>query len=193
MRMESPKKSDPVLSLPLEALEVIRPARLREVGILVAHRRAMFWAIGGFSVADLDAADPVYRRWIVPRLRSGRAEGVVAWAGREPVGSAVVWYREDQPRPSAAALRIPYLMSVYVEPGFRGRGIASRLTEALVARARRHGYRRVVLHASKFGRSVYARLGFERTWEMRLGGSYQSGPPPEDPASPRGHPPRHRR
>ncbi|HTT26305.1 MAG TPA: GNAT family N-acetyltransferase [Thermoplasmata archaeon] len=136
----------------------------------------MFEAIGGFSAEDLDRADPRYRRWVRGRLANGRAEAVLAWLDGAAIGSAVIWYREDQPRPSSSALRVPYLMSVYVDPAYRGRGIATRLTEFLVARARTRGFPRVLLHASRFGRSVYARLGFERTWEMRWGGPYRSLP-----------------
>jgi hypothetical protein len=36
-----------------------------------------------------------------------------------------------------------------------------------VAECRRRGLSRITLHASPFGRSVYRKLGFERTWEMR--------------------------
>jgi GNAT superfamily N-acetyltransferase len=142
----------------------------------------MFAAIGGFSEADLEAADLVYRRWIRPRLRSGRAWAVVARARGRAVGSAVVWLRDDQPRPGSPALRIPYILSVFVDPDFRGQGIASGMTQALVGWAARRGYPRVVLHASGFGRSVYRRLGFERTWEMRFGGPYRSGPERSVPA-----------
>jgi len=154
----------------------VQGAKASDVDLLVAHRQAMFAAIGGFSPADLEASDPVYRRWIRPRLRDGRAGAVVARSGDEPVGSAVIWLREDQPRPGAPKLLVPYIMSVYVDPRFRGLGIATQLTRALIAWAAQRGYFRVLLHASVFGRSVYRRLGFERTWEMRWGGPYRSGP-----------------
>src|SRR5271156_760730 len=137
MTTESPK-------MPVRALRARRrgrlPIRLRpgegsDAELLVGHRRAMFAAIGGFTEKDLAEADPVYRKWIRARLRSGRAEAVMAESEGRILGSAVVWYRDDQPRPGSPALRAPYLMSVYVEPEFRGRGIATRLTSALVARA----------------------------------------------------------
>jgi GNAT superfamily N-acetyltransferase len=180
MTTEPPKKSNrrrkgPGSPRPAGAL---RPAGLSDLDLLVAHRRAMFQDIGGFTSVDLAAADPVYRRWIRGRLRSGRAHAVVAEAAGRTIASAVVWFREDQPRPSAPTLRVPYLMSVYVEPEFRGNGIATRLTETLVERSSSHGYPRVLLHASRFGRTVYARLGFERTWEMRLGRPHRSAASP---------------
>ena len=132
----------------------------------------MFSDIGGFSGPDLRAADPVYRRWLRSRLLARTAVAVVATYEGRVVGSAVGWLRDDQPRPGAPMVRIPSVLSVYVEPELRGRGIASALTKWLLGWARSAGYPRVLLHASRFGRSVYRRLGFERTWEMRFGGSY---------------------
>ncbi|HLY77617.1 MAG TPA: GNAT family N-acetyltransferase, partial [Thermoplasmata archaeon] len=64
--------------------------------------------------------------------------------------------------------RVPYLFSMYTEPGFRGRGLASRIVREAIRLSRRRGYTRVVLHAAPLGRRVYSRLGFERSWEMRL-------------------------
>jgi GNAT superfamily N-acetyltransferase len=155
----------------------------------------MWGDIGGFSEPDVAAADPVYRRWLRPRLRSGKAWAVLAMDHGGPVGSAVVWLRDDQPRPGAPGLRVPYILSVYVDPGHRGRGIASRMTGSLLEWAKGRGYPRTVLHASKLGRSVYARLGFERTWEMRYGGAYGRRHPARarTPSAPAKPPPRRRR
>ena len=154
----------------------VRPARPSELALLVRHRRRMFEAIGGFLPDDLAAADPVYRRWLRTRLATGRAAAVVGELRGRVVGSAIVWLREDQPRPGAPRLRVPYVLSVFVEPAFRGRGVARRLTAWTLAWSAARGYPRTVLHASRFGRSVYASLGFERTWEMRYGGSHRRGP-----------------
>lgn len=161
---------------PIRGAVRIRTARISDLPRLVAHRRAMFFAIGGFSERDLAKADPVYRRWLRGRLRSGTAHALVAVVAGRPVGSAVSWLREDQPRPGWPSLRVPYILSVYVDPAQRGRGIASRLTKELVDWAIARGYPRSILHASTFGRSLYRKLGFRRTWEMRFGGPYRSGP-----------------
>lgn len=111
--------------------------------------------------------DRAYRTWVRPRLRSGEVIALIAELPEGPVASGVLWWREDQPRPGVGVVRLPYVMSVYTEPKLRGRGLASRIVQELVRAARAGGASRITLHASDMGRSVYAQLGFERTWEMR--------------------------
>lgn len=64
----------------------------------------------------------------------------------------------------------PWLGGVYVEPGFRGRGIASALCQVVVDKARDLGFRRLFLFTID-RQSLYTRLGwreFERTvWRER--------------------------
>ena len=86
-----------------------------------------------------------------------------------PAGSGVVWRQPSQPRPGKLARpRMPYILSMFTEPEFRGQGVASRLVEAMIDWATHRGYRRIVLHASPMGRPVYERLGFVNGTEMRL-------------------------
>ncbi len=128
----------------------------------------MWEAIGGFRLADLDAGDPVYRRWTARMLRARRFIGWIAEdrAGT-PIGSGAVWLTEVQPRPGEWTRGRPYILSMYTDPEHRGEGIASAIVRASVRYARENGYSRITLHASTMGRPVYRRLGFERTWEMR--------------------------
>jgi GNAT superfamily N-acetyltransferase len=137
---------------------------------------------GGFSPKELDRHDRAYRGWLRSRLASGSAGAVVAWEGSRAVGSGLVWLREDQPRPGTTRLKMPYILSIFTVPDRRGSGIATGVTRWLVAWARTRGYQRVLLHASRFGRGVYRKLGFDRTWEMRLGGSFRHGPERKTPA-----------
>jgi L-amino acid N-acyltransferase YncA len=60
--------------------------------------------------------------------------------------------------------------SLYVERGWRGRGVGRRLLEALVARARGLGYHKLVLSAFTFnpaGMQVYRRAGFREVGVYR--------------------------
>lgn len=61
-----------------------------------------------------------------------------------------------------------YIWGVYVEPSFRGQGIAKQLTIKAVDYLKAIGCTRVLLHASPSGKPVYTNLGFSETNEMKL-------------------------
>jgi GNAT superfamily N-acetyltransferase len=145
---------------------VVRLATIRDLALLVRHRRAMFAAIDEYTSRELDAADRVYRRWARTRIRSGRLAGFIVEVGKRPVASGCVWLVEVQPRPTQKGTTVAYLLSIFTEPDGRGKGHATRIVHAAMDWARDRGIARMTLHASPFGESVYHRLGFERTSEM---------------------------
>lgn len=61
-----------------------------------------------------------------------------------------------------------YIWGVYVEPPYRGQGIAKKLTGMTVDYLKSLGCTRVVLHASPSGKPVYSSVGFSQSNEMRL-------------------------
>ena len=148
----------------------LRRTNARDLPTLVEHRRRMWEEIGGPTRAELDRADPAYRRWVVRETRAHRFIGfLVEDAKGRAAGSGAVWLQPAQPRPGRLSrLHMPYILSMFTEPEFRGRGVASRLVRAMVRWATLHGYRRIFLHASSMGHPVYATLGFSDGNEMRL-------------------------
>lgn len=129
----------------------------------------MWRDISDHTEEELDAADRVYRRWARQRLRTGKLVGWVAeTADGRIVSGGCVWLRENQPRPGWNDGVVPYLLSMYTEPEFRGRGLATRVVREAVRWAKAQGYARMTLHASHIGRNVYERLDFRPTTEMRL-------------------------
>ncbi|HYA10947.1 MAG TPA: GNAT family N-acetyltransferase [Thermoplasmata archaeon] len=148
----------------------VRSAGLGDLAVLVDHRRRMWQEIRDYRTTELDRHDASYRRWV----RRGMAAGtflarLVVDRDGTVVASGALWLMPEQPRPGPLGRReMPYLLSMYTEPAHRGRGAATRIVQDLVRWSRTHGYGRVLLHASAAGRSVYARLGFEPSSEMRL-------------------------
>ena len=119
---------------------------------------------------DLDRHDVVYASWV---RRSMACRKFLAWVvegpEREVAGSGALWLMPSQPRPGSLGRgEIPYILSMFTEPAYRRSGVATLIVRAMVAWARARGYARVLLHASRFGRPVYERLGFEPSSEMRL-------------------------
>ncbi len=145
----------------------IRKATLRDLPLLVRHRRGMWEAIGPFSKKALDDGDAVYRRWLGKRLRAGGAAAFVAeTAGRVPVGSGAVFLRDIDPFPGGPRTS-PHIISMFTEEAYRGRGIASAIVTKLEDWCRSEGYLVVTLTPTRAEPPLYLRAGFERTWLMK--------------------------
>ena len=128
----------------------------------------MWENLGVKGKAEHDRADRIYGRWVRSRMNNHRLVGWIAQKqDRTVAGGGCVWLQEVQPRPHRKGTLQPYLLSMYTEREFRGKGVASKVVEAAIDWTKNQGYERLQLHASEMGRGVYKRLGFKRTWEMR--------------------------
>jgi ribosomal protein S18 acetylase RimI-like enzyme len=61
-----------------------------------------------------------------------------------------------------------YIWNVYVEPEYRHQGLATKLTQQACNYLKSIGCTQAILHASPYGKSVYVKLGFVESNEMRL-------------------------
>jgi GNAT superfamily N-acetyltransferase len=146
----------------------IRRARLIDLEDLVRHRRAMWAEIGIMDKRALDRADPEYRSWTRKGFRNGTLLGwIVEDEKKNLAGSGCLWLRPSQPSPGRRITSQPYLLSMYTEPHFRGKGVASRIVDEAKHWSKRKGFPELTLHASTMGRRVYRGRGFKRSWEMR--------------------------
>src|SRR3989441_8900120 len=146
----------------------VHRASLRDLDGLVHQRRAMWKALGIRDNEQHVTGDRVYKRWARARLKNHE---LTAWIVKSSdgriAGGGCVWLQPVQPRPHRASMVQPYLLSMYTEPDFRRRGVASMVVKEAMEWCRKKKYERLMLHASEMGRKVYNKLGFRRTWEMR--------------------------
>ena len=103
-----------------------------------------------------------------PRTPSERAEWLAARGPRHPVlvaeadGVVTGWASLNRFNPRPAYDHVADF-SIYIERGWRGRGVGRRLLTALVELAQDLGYHKMVLAAFPFnpaGVSLYERVGF---------------------------------
>lgn len=147
----------------------VHAAGLRDLDALVHQRQAMWKALGVRNNELHEKGDRVYKRWARARLRNHQFMAwVVKSADGRMAGGGCVWLQPVQPRPHRTPMVQPYLLSMYTEPDFRRRGVASMVVKEAIKWCRKNKYERLMLHASEMGRRVYSQLGFKRTWEMRL-------------------------
>jgi GNAT superfamily N-acetyltransferase len=147
----------------------IREAAPTESAIILHHRRSMFRDMGEGTVEELDRMVKVAGRWLDRAMADGSyhhwlaldASGAVAGGGGVLVGP---W----PANPKDPCTERAVILNVYTEIEFRQRGVARQIMTTILAWIQEQGLRSVNLHASKAGRPLYEKLGFEPTNEMRL-------------------------
>lgn len=106
--------------------------------------------------------------WVMERLKAGTYVGWLTEQGGRVVAGAGLWVMDFPPHWMDAAPSRANLLNFYVVPEMRGHGLAAALLKLAVNEAEQRGIRVVSLHASKFGKPVYERIGFEPENEMIL-------------------------
>ena len=144
-----------------------RRATEADAALISAHRRAMFEAMGGFDAGMLDTLRSRNEPWVARMISDGKYFGWIVYDSDRPVASAGLLILDWPPHPfDPAGETRGYLLNVFVEPGYRKRGLARALVDQCMAEAQRRGIRVVTLHASDAGRPLYQKLGFRSTNEM---------------------------
>lgn len=155
----------------------IRLATASDIPVLPHHRAAMFRDMGSLawgSEAPLIAATTNYLREALPHGEYLGWVAVNSVPSPHIIGGVGVQLRPLVPRPGSGdgGLELgpeAVVLSMYVEPPWRRRGVGEKLMRSLLEALAERGLGRIVLHASDDGRHLYERLGFVPTNEMRLG------------------------
>lgn len=143
-----------------------RPVTVADAAIIGQHRRWMF-ADNGVEAARLDAMAGPFLTWVTARLEDGRYFGFLGEDGERVVAGIGMFVMDWPPHflhPEHGERG--YVLNVYVDPMYRGRGLAVRMMEMAEEQFRSRGVRFGVLHASQMGRPVYERLGWMGMPEM---------------------------
>jgi GNAT superfamily N-acetyltransferase len=145
-----------------------RFATVADAALIAEQRCKMFLEMGQPDDARMHAMVEGFVPWVRPKLEDGSYVGWLVSKDGRVVAGAGMWLMDFPPHWMDAAPLRAYLLNFYVEPEFRGHGLAYGLLKTTVEDARRRGIKVVSLHASRFGRPLYERNGFESTNEMWL-------------------------
>lgn len=146
----------------------LRPATPADVEIILHHRREMFREMGGDYERQLDRFEDASRKYFESALADGSYYGIFGEIDHHTVAGGGVVTTPWPGSPLNHKPRRAWILNIFVEPPHRSRGYAKLIMQALIEWCRDNCYDSVALHASEFGRSLYEKLGFRPTNEMRL-------------------------
>jgi GNAT superfamily N-acetyltransferase len=144
----------------------IRRAELRDVEALVRMRFELLHVAAALGVpTDLsgeewEAVREATREYFSRALPAGEHCGVVAEAEGVVVGCGGIVFMERPPYQGNLTGREAYLMNMYTEPEWRGKGVGAAIVGKLVRCAQEAGAKRVSLDAEQNARRLYAKAGF---------------------------------
>jgi len=163
----------------IEAPFLIRRATVGDAAIVARHRARMFHDMDEISDEAYDDFLGASREWTERGLTNGEYIGWLAVPKDDPeliVAGAGVQLRQVPPHPCRPARdgkfargRHAIVLNVFTEPEWRKRGAASFIMDEILSWAREEKLDRLVLHASDQARTLYEKMGFIATNEMRFG------------------------
>ena len=147
-----------------------RSANVRDSALITTHREAMFREMGRGNDASLAAMSRNFTPWLEQRLVSGIYLGWITEENARPIATSGLFLMDWPPHYLDDGSTRGYLLNVYVDPAYRGRGLAKALTRLAMDECRQRNIRLLTLHASDAGRHVYESLGFiagnEMQWDV---------------------------
>ncbi|MBZ3693271.1 GNAT family N-acetyltransferase [Phyllobacterium sp. R2-JL] len=143
-----------------------RPIIATDLDLICQHRERMFLEAGRAQDVLTLMAEP-FRQWLAVRLTAGSYFGFVAEEDGCPVGAVGLMEIDWPPHPAHPMdSRRGYVLNVFVEPEYRGRGIARRLMKEAESAFLARGITYAILHATVAGRPIYEEDGWMPTTEM---------------------------
>ena len=153
----------------------IRRATARDADIIAWHRARMFQDMGDVSRDAFEILRAKARSRLEVWIDKANYIGWLAAAADKPemiVAGAGVQLQPILPRPlnvlTIGEGRQGTIVNVFTEPQWRRRGIAGLLIKEIITWSKNEQIDRLVLHASDERRSIYERLGFTESNEMRF-------------------------
>lgn len=117
--------------------------------------------------ATLETASNLYAIWLWPRLSNGLYFGFLAVDDSEVIAGVGLRIMDFPPNPNdPTSNQRGFVLDMYVQPEYRGQGIANRLMQLGEEELKSRGIAYATLQASAMGRPLYEKLGWNATTEM---------------------------
>ncbi len=102
-----------------------------------------------------------YTRYYLNDINNRNHYSVIAYISGTAVGCGTILLEDRPPSPKHKINLYAYILNIYVDPMYRGKGFARKIMEYLHEYARSMGVRKIGLNTSRFGRGLYEKMGYK--------------------------------
>jgi len=138
----------------------IRSATLDDLETLVKFRIAILLELDILRNDDIPLMEPKFGDYIKSKLLSGE---LLCWfieVNGKIAGVGKVMIYDAPPQSPQNPGKECYIFGVYIIPDMRGLGLATQITKHIINELKASNYKNIWLRASKFGKTIYEKLGF---------------------------------
>lgn len=146
----------------------IRRATIKDLKTLIKYRIALFKEMGHIDDVSTEKffIETLERYFTEALPKNEFLSWVVEIDGKIIASSGLVILKKP-PTPRNPSGKEAYIMNMYTSPDWRKRGIATRLLEEIFSFLQEFKIKKMSLHATDIGISVYEKMGF-RTSDIEM-------------------------
>lgn len=140
----------------------LKKAEKKDAAVLAEYRFKMFDEIykDDRSASEKEMFINECKRYYLDRINEKNHYSIIALAGKNAVGCGTIILEERPPILLHKSNLSAYILNIYVDKYYRGRGIARKIMKRLHEYAQIMGVRKIGLNASQFGHGLYKKMGY---------------------------------
>lgn len=138
-----------------------RKATLEDVALLVSMRMKMLRSVVPANDSEQWAlSEASTEKYYSETLESGEHVCILAFDGNTCIGTGGICFYRVLPTYYKPTGEKAYIINMFTDPQYRGRGIGREILRLLVEEALERGVRYITLEATEQGRKLYEKNGF---------------------------------
>ena len=142
---------------------VYRKAKPKDISILVKVRIKIIEEDSGkLSSQEKEELTKGIKEYLTKAMKAGTFFAYMAFDKTKFAGTCSMNLYSVLPGKKLPSGKRAYLQNMYVEPLYRGKGIAKKLVMLTTDEARKMGHSRIELHASSAGKPLFEKCGFKK-------------------------------
>jgi len=134
----------------------------RHIKYIIRHRVEMFRSMG-WNNLDLKIVETTTRNYLEEKWDTKNPEVILKQVDSNIVGGCAIAFYSVLPDNRNLSGKCGYILNMFIEPEYRGRGYATELIQHIIEISLSRGINKLSLHDTEMSRGIYEKNGFFRS------------------------------